>query len=650
MAKVDINTLPDEAQKRLFVRQMLEDVQALEKMIADGWIESGVRRIGAEQELFLLDSTLQPVNTAIEILAQLPKESFTTELAQFNLEANLLPRVFAGSCLSDMEGELLRLLELAREKARAARTQLVMCGILPTLDKSHLGIESLTPIPRYKALNDILVGLRGGRFQAVIKGLDELNTHHDNVLLEACNTSFQLHWQVAADEFASHYNIAQLVVAPLLAAGANSPVLLRHRLWHETRVALFQQSIDVRTEQKVQRGSRQRVSFGDRWVKSSILEIYRDDIARFRALITTGEDQSPLEQLARGEVPQLKALRLHNGTVYRWNRPCYGISDGKPHFRIECRVLPAGPSVVDELANAAFFYGLMAALPQEYGDVSAKMRFDDAKANFFAAARYGLHARTSWLGGRAQGVDTLILEHLLPLARQGLRSRGVLGADVDRYLGVLEERVQSGRTGAQWAFDSLAAMGEKGRVVDRHRSLTAAMLERQQHNEPVHRWELAPLSTQASDRDAYLTVGQVMTTDLVTLHDDDIVDYAASIMEWERLRHVPVEDRDGHLVGMVTQLGLMRTLAHSTQDGVPLTVGEVMEKNPVVISPDASTIDAIEAMRAHKLSALPVVRDGKLVGIVTEHDFFELTASLMVRWLKEEQSAREGSGQGPAGN
>jgi CBS domain-containing protein len=264
------------------------------------------------------------------------------------------------------------------------------------------------------------------------------------------------------------------------------------------------------------------------------------------------------------------------------------------------------------------------------------MRVDDAKANFGAAARYGMHARTTWLGGRSQGVDTLILEHLLPLARQGLASRGVDRADADRYLGVLEERVQSGRGGAQWGFDSLAAMGEKGRVVDRHRSLTAAMLERQKDNEPVHRWELAPLSTHASDRDAYLTVGQVMTTDLVTLHDDDIVDYAASVMEWEKLRHVPVEDRDGHLVGMVTQLGLMRTLTHSTQDGVPITVGEVMEKNPVVIAPDATTIQAIEAMREHKLAALPVVRDGKLVGLVTEHDFFELTASLMLRWLKEE--------------
>jgi CBS domain-containing protein/gamma-glutamyl:cysteine ligase YbdK (ATP-grasp superfamily) len=636
MAKVDVNTLPDEAHKRLFVRQMLEDVQALDRMITEGWIEKGVRRIGAEQELFLLDSTLQPVNKALPILARLPKESFTTELAQFNLEANLLPRVFGGTCLSDMEGELLHLLDLARDAAREEKTQLVMCGILPTLDQSHLGIESLTPIPRYKALNDILVGLRGGRFQAVIKGLDELNTHHDNVLLEACNTSFQLHWQVSAEEFARHYNIAQLVVAPLLAAGANSPVLLRHRLWHETRVALFQQSIDVRTEQKVQRGMRQRVSFGDRWVKDSILEIYRDDIARFRALITTGEDQSPLEMLDRGEVPQLKALRLHNGTVYRWNRPCYGISEGKPHFRIECRVLPAGPSVIDEMANAAFFYGLMAALPEEYGDVSKSMRFDDAKANFFAAARYGLHARVSWLGGRAQGVDTLILEHLLPLARKGLQARGVASSDIERYLGVLHERVQSGRSGAQWGLDSIAAMGEKGRVVDRHRSLTAAMIERQKDNEPVHRWDLAPLSTHASDRDAYLTVGQVMTTDLVTLHDDDIVDYAASIMEWERLRHVPVEDREGHLVGMVTQLGLMRTLTHSTQDGIPLTVGEVMEKSPVTVAPEASTIQAIELMRTHKLTALPVVRDGKLVGLVTEHDFFELTASLMLRWLKED--------------
>ena len=482
-----------------------------------------------------------------------------------------------------------------------------------------------------------MVEQRGGHFKAMIKGLDELQTLHDNVMLEACNTSFQLHYQVSAPEFASLYNLAQVVTAPLLAAGVNSPVLLRHRLWHETRVALFQQSLDTRPDHKVQRGVRQRVSFGDEWVKDSILEIYRDDIARFRSLITAAPDESPLAMLDRGEIPPLKSLRLHNGTVYRWNRPCYGIHEGKAHLRIECRVLPAGPTVRDEVANAAFFYGMMTSLAGEYGDVTKQMSFDDAKANFVAAARYGLHARMRWLNGKAWGVDELILKHLLPLARQGLKAHKIDAKDIDDYLGVIEARVQSGRTGAQWALDSLAAMGEQGRAVDRYRALTATMAENQAIGEPVHTWELAHMPDKGGDRDSFRTVSQVMTTDLFTVHSEDVIDLAASLMEWEHLRHVPVEDHDGRLIGLVTHRALMKILTSgaSTSDHA-VTVAEVMETKPVTCTPETSTLDAIQTMRRHKISCLPVVRDGKLVGIITEHDFFEVSATLLERWLKNE--------------
>jgi len=634
MAKEEISTLPDDAQRRNFVRSMLEDVRALERMIDEGWIEKGVRRIGAEQEMFLVDRTLQPANKAIELLEDLPPSHFVTELAQFNLEANLTPLPLSGTSFSEMETELLRLLALAREVGARKGTQIVLCGILPTLDKSHLGLESLTPIPRYKQLNRIMTEQRGGKFQALIKGLDELQTVHDNVMLEACNTSFQLHYQADAQEFARLYNLAQVVVAPLLAAGPNSPVLLKHRLWHETRVALFQQSLDTRAEHKVERGVRQRVSFGDRWVKGSILEIFRDDIARFRSLITAASDESPLEMLDRGEVPPLKALRLHNGTVYRWNRPCYGITDGKPHLRIECRVLPAGPTVRDEVANAAFFYGLMIALDTEYGDVSLRMPFDDAKANFVAAARYGLHARFRWLDGKSYGADELILKLLLPAARKGLLARGVDKTDVDTYLGVLEARVQSGRTGAQWAFDSLAAMGEGTRIADRYRALTASMAKYQESNLPVHQWELAQVPAASGDSDSYRTVSQLMTTDLFTVHHDDIVDLAASLMEWEHLRHVPVEDHEGRLLGLVTHRALMRVMTRGRAASGHVTVGEIMDKDPVTVGPETSTLAAIELMRTRKIGSLPVVKEGRLVGIITEHDVFEISGKLLENWLK----------------
>jgi CBS domain-containing protein len=634
MAKEEISTLPDDAQRRLFVKRMLEDVRALERMMLSGQIESGVRRIGAEQEMFLVDRALAPANKALELLEHLPKASFTTELALFNLEANLQPLQLSGACLSAMENEIDTLLAEVRKVAATKNTQIVLCGILPTLDKPHLGLESMTPIPRYRQLNDIMVAQRGGHFKALIKGMDELQTLHDNVMLEACNTSFQLHYQVGAQEFAHLYNLAQLVTAPLLAAGVNSPVLLRHRLWHETRVALFQQSLDTRHEHKVQRGVRQRVSFGDEWVKESILEIYRDDIARFRSLITAAPDESPLGMLDRGLIPPLKSLRLHNGTVYRWNRPCYGIHEGKAHLRIECRVLPAGPTVRDEVANAAFFYGMMAQLADEYGDVTKFMAFDDAKANFVAAARYGLHARMKWVKGKTWAVDELILKQLLPAARAGLKKQDVDQADIDRYLGVLEERVLSTRTGAQWAFDSLAAMGEQGRAVDRYRALTAAMVENQVKGAPVHTWDLARLPEVGDDRDSFRTVAQIMTTDLFTVGPDDIVDLAASLMEWEHLRHVPVEVPDGKLVGLVTHRSLMRNITPARPDDQALTVAEVMDKHPQTCTPETSTLDAIRTMRTHKVSCLPVVRDGKLVGIITEHDFFGIAAQLLERWLQ----------------
>lgn len=637
MSKIDVSAPPDDAQRRNFVRALLEDVHALERMLEKGWIEEGVARIGAEQEMFLVDRSYAPANKALQLLERLQSASYTTELAQFNLEANLSPRVFTGACFAEMQSELDQLVDRAREVAEAERTRIVLCGILPTLGKEHLGLDSMTPIPRYLQLNRIMVEQRGGRFQTLIKGTDELQTTHENVMLEACNTSFQLHYQVGAKDFARLYNLAQVITAPVLAAAVNSPVLLRHRLWHETRVALFQQSLDTRSEHHSSRGTRQRVSFGDGWVRGSILEVYRDDIARFRSLITTGSNESPLEMLEKGEVPPLKALRLHNGTVYRWNRPCYGISDGKPHLRIEARAFPAGPSTVDEIANAAFYYGLMVALDKEYGDVTKRMSFDDAKSNFVAAARYGLHARFRWVDKQAAGADELILRTLLPLARKGLQARKIDTADIDRYLGILEERVKSGRTGAQWALDSLAQMGERGKAAERFRSLTAAMARHQAEHTPVHTWELAHIEDKGGERESFRTVGQVMTTDLFTVHAEDICDLAASLMDWEHLRHVPVEDAEGRLVGLVSHRSLMRVMSRGTSTSAPpVAVGEVMEREPLTVTPESSTIEAIELMRKHKIGCLPVVKDGKLVGIVTEHDFFEIAGNLLERWLRDE--------------
>jgi len=635
MAKQEIRDRSDPESMRTFMKALLEDVHALEKMLEGEWFETGIRRIGAEQEMFLVDRALRPANRALTLLEELPRNFFTTELGQFNLELNLTPLVFQKDCLAALHRELDERLGQVREVAAKHGVKILLTGILPTLEKRDLGLDSMTPIPRYYQLNQIMRNLRGGEFRTYIKGLDEFQTKHDNVMLEACNTSFQLHFQVGPGEFAMLYNVAQLATAPVLAAAVNSPVLLRHRLWHETRVALFQQSVDTRSETHTQRGGRVRVNFGDHWIENSILEIFREDVARYRVLIATELEESPLAKLARGEAPELKALRLHNGTIYRWNRPCYGVVNGLAHLRIEARALPAGPSVLDEVANAAFFFGLMCGLSDEYGDPKDKMPFDDAKANFMAAARYGLHARLHWFGGRTVGAEELIEKELLPLARRGLASRGIDAADIERYLGVLEARVKSGRTGSQWLLDSLEQMDGQGRADERYRSLTSAMLEQQWAGKPVHEWQLAHVESSADARDSYRTVSQFMSTDLFTVHPEDLVDLAASVMDWEHLRHVPVEDHEGHLVGLITHRQLLRQISQG-KSGRPVAVREIMKPDPVVISPETTTLDALDLMRAQKLGCLPVVQEGKLVGLVTESDFIDVSARLLDEWLRQD--------------
>ena len=635
MGTHQISEAADAVQMRTFVRALLEDVHALERMLAEDKIESGIRRIGAEQEMFLVARAYRPKAAALSVLEHLQGQPFTTELAQFNLETNMPPMELGGDCLARMESTLDLLTESAREAAARENAFVLLCGILPTLERSHLTLDWMTPIPRYHQLNRMMTELRGGTFKTLIKGLDELQVTHDNVMLEACNTSFQIHFQVGADEFAKLYNLAQAVTAPVLAAACNSPLLLGHRLWNETRVALFQQSLDTRSETHIQRGSRQRVSFGERWVERSIMEIYREDVARFRSLISMPQGESPLSLLDRGEIPPLSALRLHNGTVYRWNRPCYGLADGVAHLRIENRVLPAGPSVRDQVANAAFFFGLMSALSDEHEDITRVMSFDDAKANFVAAARYGLQARVRWIGGRTWDAERLLVDELLPRARKGLLARGLRPEDVELYLGVLEERVRSGRTGAQWALDSLAAMGTRGKPAERYRALARTMMHQQEDGRPVHQWPLAELEGGPSEQDNFRTIGQIMTSDVFTVHPEDLLDLAASLMEWEHLRYVPVEDREGRLVGLISHRQLLKLNARAKNEPSSAAVRDLMISDPVTVTPETTTLEAIETMDRHKIGCLPVVREGKLVGIVTEHDFVEISKRLLKRWLSD---------------
>ena len=624
----------DEQRHQGFLRALLDDVKALEKLIDGDLIERGVRRIGAEQEVFLIDRAGHPAAIASEVLARLDDPEFTTELARFNVETNLPPYEFGGDCLRRMEADLNERLGRLREAAEAEQGDVFLTGILPTLQLSDLGLDNMSPAPRYAMLNAALVKLRGGDFQVRIKGIDELFVVHDNVMLEACNTSFQLHFQVSPEDFASLYNLAQAITAPVLAAAVNSPLLLGQRLWHETRVALFEHSVDHRSTTRRTRGQRTRVRFGDRWVEKSVLEIFRDDIARFRVLIPADVEEKALEVLEAGGIPHLNALCMHNGTVYRWNRPCYGWHEGRAHLRIENRVLPAGPSVIDQMANAAFYYGLLAALSAEHRDIRKVMAFDDAQTNFVAAARHGLKAQFTWFNGRTESAGGLILKRLLPTAREGLAAHGVGSADIDRYLGVLAERVERGRTGSQWALDSLAGMPPRARSHERCRALTAAALQRQQTGEPVHTWELATVDEASDWRHNFRTVGQFMTRDLFTVQPDDLVDLAANVMDWEHVRHVPVEDDEGRLVGLVSHRTLIRLLAQGeARGGQPIPVSRIMKSDPITVEPGTLTLTAIGLMRKHAVACLPVVEGDKLVGILTERDLIEMAAQLFEEHL-----------------
>jgi CBS domain-containing protein/gamma-glutamylcysteine synthetase len=625
----------DERSLGVFMKALLADLRALERMLETGQFESGVRRIGAEQEMFLVDREMRPAPVAVEVLKRVNDPRLTTEIARFNLEANLTPLRLGGDCLSRMEAELNEVIRLVREGARECDADVLLAGILPTLRLSDLTLEQITPTPRYYALNEGVKRLRGGDFSVHIKGLDEIHATSDNIMLLSSNTSFQVHLQVGPEEFVPLYNLAQAVTAPVLAAAVNSPLWVGHRLWQETRVALFQHSADTRSLAQQARQFPVRVGFGEAWLKNSVLELFREDIARFRVILTTETDEDPLEVLARGDVPQLRALRLHNGTIWWWNRPCYGVSEGRAHLRIENRVLPAGPTTLDEMANAAFFTGLMSALSEEYGDITKRMTFDDAKSNFFAAARHGLKAQFTWVDGRTCAAATLILEHLLPLARLGLRQTNVDEADITRYLGVVEERVRVGQTGAQWALQSLAAMSGRGTREMRHRALARAMHARQQTNDPVHRWGEVEMDELEDWTENYQTVGQFMSTDLFTVRPDDLVDFAASVMDWRHIRHVPVEDGEGRLVGLVSHRDLLRLMAHGQHGkGEPVAVRSILKPDPVTVAPDTPTLEAIELMRRHKVGCLPVVERGALVGIVTAQDFLDASARLFEQHLK----------------
>jgi CBS domain-containing protein len=477
--------------------------------------------------------------------------------------------------------------------------------------------------------------------------MDELLMKADSSLLEACNTGLQVYLQVGPEEFVSKYNIAQLVTAPVLAATVGSPILFGKRLWSETRIALFQQSVDTRTVGDHLRESSPRVTFGNKWVDESILEIFQEDTARYRVMLSSEVTEDVEKLLDEGTPPALRALQVHNGTVYRWNRPCYGITDGKAHLRIENRVCPSGPTVTDEVANSAFWLGLMKKMEDYHPNVSEEMDFDDARMNFVAASKMGLDTKFRWFDDQRINAVELITEELLPIAREGLQKVNIDESDIDEYLGIIEQRVNVGQTPSHWMINNYSAlMKEHDSKEQTLAAITTAMIKNQKKGEPVHKWGRVRMEDLEHWEPSKLIVEEFMTTDLFTVQKDDILEFVANLMDWRRIQYVPVEDDKKHLVGLVTMRMIFNAYSQAVNhdEDVDKSVEEIMIKNPITIHPEASIMEAMDIMASQKIGCLPVVKNNRLVGIITEQNYMK-TVSRLLKVLDLNNESDEQSGE-----
>ena len=454
----------------------------VETALLGDWFREGVfsprdRMGGFELEAWLVDSMARPAPVNEQFLKTLDNPMVVPELARFNVELNDHPQHLWGSALSRFEASLGATWAQCSRVAAELQARLLMIGILPTVREAELTQENMSGLKRYRALNEQVLRLREGRpLELDIHGREHLKAVHQSVMLESATTSFQLHLKVHPRLAVRAYNAAVIMSAPMVAISSNSPYLFGHDLWDETRIPLFEQSVAVGGFAGASHGSLQRVSFGSGYVRESILECFIENERHYPVLLPMNFYEG-LEQMAH--------LRLHNGTIWRWNRPLIGFDyDGIPHLRIEHRVVSGGPTVVDVMANAAFFFGLMQVLMQAGDPPESLLPFPAARNNFYAAARYGLDARVTWLNGHEGPVRNLLQEELLPAARRGLEMLEIDQADIDKYLGIMEGRARTAMTGAAW----------QRAWVDRHGrdmvALTEAYYHRQTSGDPVHHWSL----------------------------------------------------------------------------------------------------------------------------------------------------------------
>jgi hypothetical protein len=481
----------DREDRQRYRRKVRACLDVFARMLSESRFNPERRSMGLEIELNLTDDEGDPALVNAAALEAIANPNFQTELGQFNVEINIAPRLLAGDVFCELERDARGSLNDAEAQARTVGAHMMLIGILPTITPEHLTLGAFSANPRYALLNEQIFAARGEDLEIAITGIERLYTRADTIAPEAACTSVQLHQQVAPEAFARYWNAAQAIAGVQVALAANSPFFCGKELWRETRIVLFEQATDTRPEELKSQGVRPRVWFGERWA-TSIFDLFEENVRYFPALLPVCDDEDPLGTLERGDVPRLSELRLHNGTIYRWNRPIYDVVRDQPHLRVENRVLPAGPTVVDILANAAFYYGLLRMMAEEERPVWTQMSFSAAEENFHSGARDGIEARVYWPGVGEVPVAELVLRRLLPIAHDGLTAWGVDAADADRLLGHIERRCVLLRNGASWqsiAFHHLYDDRgvERGEAL---REMTRRYRDHMHSNEPVHEWPL----------------------------------------------------------------------------------------------------------------------------------------------------------------
>lgn len=616
MGDFRIKAIINSQERNAFYRQVLKDLEVFDYLLANDLIDKGDCTIGAEQELTIIDQFGLPKPVSLEFLEKINDAHYTNELAKFDLEINLDPITLQKNCFSVYEKSLLGLLGKGNLLASELDASLYLTGILPTIVRENLEFEYMTPIERYKVLSNELLSIRGNMFEIFLQGVDDLHLKLGSILFEACNTSFQSHLQINPDRFKEQFNWAQMISGPVLAVCTNSPILFGKELWSENRIALFKQSLDTRNFDSHYRQKEPRVYFGKHWFDGSPSDLWKNDVARFPLIFRGEGEEDSDQQLRQGITPLLRAVRLHNGTTYTWNRLCYGVHDNKAHIRIECRYMPAGPTPVDEIANMAFWVGLMKAMPEE-PEFWKGLDFRVCVDNFYRAARTGIHSVLNWYGKRYTG-SRLINKILIPLAEKGLSGCNIDASDIQYYLNIIRERAETANTGSEWQIRNFRMLTGKFKSALASKILVKESLELQRQNIPVAKWpdiSTENLMVYFSNYFDALTVADIMSTELYTLKDDITIEMAAKVMEFRKFHHVIIENQDYTFMGV---------LSKETVDNAAKTCCNVIKDLPLdpvqVVNTEFSVKEVQSIITQNPAQVFVVMERGKVVGIVTEHD------------------------------